>query len=402
MAQKNYQAQGSEAISRRHFMSQATAAASVSWLSLSVLAGCKAMPGENSRASTDSREGSDAMDEALAMLARSGPEYYGGLANHGPMAAEALVNMGRPAAVVPWVEGYKRQLQSPPESRRSISREDWREALGDFSRVGDWIAFFNREMKENPWRAVLGQWTERLAPGLVAAATHGLIRTGHAARSLGQKETDARRRELAEGLAYWAARYQLLPAASRAIVAGAGSLKPSEAIKKVELLPVDRRHRGLISDSLGRLEGFAPFAGVIDFVDSSVDASSFISDLTETFAGVYVVNAPRGNMISFIHAVTGPAAIRLLLPFLTPQAKQSVLRYGWQAAAAIYAAFAGGTQEEATASPQAQPPSRDDLIDRAIANGDEHAIKFTEACLREHALNPKPVYLLAARHTVNN
>jgi hypothetical protein len=36
------------------------------------------------------------------------------------------------------------------------------------------------------------------------------------------------------------------------------------------------------------------------------------------------------------------------------------------------------------------------LIDRALATRDEHAIKFTEACLREHALNPKPVYLQAA------
>jgi hypothetical protein len=26
-----------------------------------------------------------------------------------------------------------------------------------------------------------------------------------------------------------------------------------------------------------------------------------------------------------------------------------------------------------------------------------HTIKFTEACLREYALNPKPVYLVAAR-----
>ena len=41
--------------------------------------------------------------------------------------------------------------------------------------------------------------------------------------------------------------------------------------------------------------------------------------------------------------------------------------------------------------------SVEDLIDSAVATGDEHAIKFTEACLREHALNPKPVYLAAAR-----
>ncbi|MGB7923914.1 MAG: questin oxidase family protein [Pyrinomonadaceae bacterium] len=386
-------------MSRRRFMSQAAVAASVSWLSLGLLDGCTTMTGQNGRASTGSREGNDAMDEALSMLAKSGPEYGGGLSNHGPMAAEALVNLGRPAAVVPWVERYKRQLQdSPVESRRAISRQDWTPALGDFSRVGDWIGFFNRELKESPWRDVLGEWSERLAPGLVAAATHGLIRTGHAARSLGQKETLARRRELAEGLAYWAARYQLLPAASRERVAG--SLKPSQAIKKVELLPVDRRGRGLISDSLERLEGFAPFAGVADFVDSSVDAHGFISDLTETFAGVYLANAPR-NTIAFIHAVTGPAAIRLLLPYLTPQAKQRLLRYGWQAAAALYAAFAGTGQESAVKI-EKQEQRRDDLIERAIANGDEHAIKFTEACLREHALNPKPIYLLAARNAVDN
>ena len=41
------------------------------------------------------------------------------------------------------------------------------------------------------------------------------------------------------------------------------------------------------------------------------------------------------------------------------------------------------------------------LLSSAVATGDEHAIKFTEACLREHALNPKPVYLLAARHATD-
>ena len=30
----------------------------------------------------------------------------------------------------------------------------------------------------------------------------------------------------------------------------------------------------------------------------------------------------------------------------------------------------------------------DDLVDRAIAHGDEHVIKFTEACLQRYALGP--------------
>jgi hypothetical protein len=41
------------------------------------------------------------------------------------------------------------------------------------------------------------------------------------------------------------------------------------------------------------------------------------------------------------------------------------------------------------------------LIDRALSTGDEHAIKLTEACLREHALESRPVYLQTASHAIN-
>ena len=46
-----------------------------------------------------------------------------------------------------------------------------------------------------------------------AAAFHGVLRTGHATRALRQRETAARRNELAVGLGYWAARYEELPTA---------------------------------------------------------------------------------------------------------------------------------------------------------------------------------------------
>jgi hypothetical protein len=40
------------------------------------------------------------------------------------------------------------------------------------------------------------------------------------------------------------------------------------------------------------------------------------------------------------------------------------------------------------------------LIDRAVAAGGAHTIKLAEACLREYALQPKAVYLVAARDVV--
>jgi hypothetical protein len=338
------------------------------------------------------------MEDALALLAKTGPEYQGRLANHGPMAAEALVRLERPEAVVPWVESYRKRLREHPAGSRPIDPAAWREALGDGARVGDWIAFFGRRLDERPWRAVLGEWVPRLTPGIVAAAFHGVIRTAHAVRSLEEMETPARRRELAEGLGYWAATYIALPESRRR---APERRMPSQAIAQVQAVPAQKRiSGGNITDRLKPLEEFAPFAGVADLVDSTGNASAFISDLTETFARAYLVNVARGgSTITYIHGVTGPSAMRLLLPHLDVRARSEMLRYGWQAASGIYAA-SGGIPDAPSSAP-APRASRDDLIDRALATGDEHAIKFTEACFREYALNPKPIYLQAARDAVD-
>jgi hypothetical protein len=338
----------------------------------------------------------DVFEEALSRLARTGPEFGGGLANHGPMAAEALVELGRPDAVMPWVEKYVSRLGPYPESRNRVSRDRWRAALGDFARVGDWVALFTREIDERGWRPAIREWVPRLAPGLAAGATHGLIRTGHAARGLAARESPARRRELAEGLGYWAARFQALPGTAGS---SAERLTPSRAINRVELLPASRRTRGLITESLRRLDEFPPFATVVSLVDASGDPSRFVADLTETMVRVYLANAGPGSIITLIHAVTGPSAVRLLLPYVDPAASLDLLRYAWQAAAAIYAVSA---QRPGATTVGAAVGDRDSLVDRSVDSGDEHAIKFTEACLREHAVNPNPIYLQAATHAAEH
>ena len=49
---------------------------------------------------------------------------------------------------------------------------------------------------------------------------------------------------------------------------------------------------------------------------------------------------------------------------------------------------------------EAPRESAESIVDRAIASHDDHAIKFTEACLREHAIAPSPAYLAAASHAI--
>ena len=378
-------------ISRRRFLRHAATAASATCVAPAL--------GRTAMAKKEAQDprGVEAMEDALALLASSGPEYHGRLANHGPMAAQALVALDRPESVVAWVEKYRKNLQEHPDGTRAIDAGAWREALGEGTRVGDWIVFFQRELAEKPWKTVLAEWTPRLSPGVVAAAFHGAIRTAHAVRSLEETETPARRRELAEGLGYWAATYNALPEAARSSPPPTGRL-PSAAVAGVPLLPADRRvSYGNITDRLAPLDAFPPFALVANAVDSSGDANAFLSDLTETFASVYVASVPPGSVITFVHGVTGPAAVRTLLPYVSAGERADLLRHTWVACASFLASSGGKTAP----SPSGERlPSRSELADRALASGDEHAIKFTEACFRENAIKPSAVYARAAKDGV--
>ncbi len=337
-----------------------------------------------------------ALDEALVVLERYAPEYGGGLANHGPMAVEALSAMGRPESITSWVEKYRQSLRPRRKPGERIDGVRWHSALGDYSRVSDWGAFFEDELRDRSWREELRLWLPRLTPGIIAAATHGPIRVSHAARALEQEETDPRRRELAQALAYWAATYATLP--EKASPVPAPPMRPSLALRTVPMLPRERRGSvRLITEGLDRLREFPPFAETAALADTDVDPGDFISDLTAAFARVYLANAADiFSTIVFVHSITGPASLRLMLPYLTADQRKEALRYAWQAAAALFSVYAAKPGVDGTVD--AAGLTRASLIDEAVQSGDEHAIKLTEVCLREHALNPRPEYLAAARH----
>lgn len=368
--------------SRRLFLSDAAKAATVICLSPNLLS-CQV----KSNGTASFSNGADAMEQALELMADLAP-----LSNHGPMAAEALVALGRSDKVVAFAEKYKKRFTPIyPAKHQAITQNNWREALGDGKRVADWTNFFDRELKQAGWKQVLEQWADTLAPGMAAAAAHGLIRTSHAVRSLSVKETELRRRELAEGLGYWAAYYQTLPERNNAKTE---KLKPAQAVKLIPVLPTEQRSRnGSIMIGLKSLNDFSPFADTIDLVKTTGKPEQILSEVTKIFADVYMKNVTQGNFIALLHAVTGTTALRSFLPYLSPAATRKMLRYGWQTAAGLYSISSIGSTNR---FPEEKEIKRDDLIDRAAASHEEHAIKFTEACLREYVLNPTPVYLLAA------
>ena len=87
-----------------------------------------------------------ALLDALDRLAGRGYEFEGYLSNHGPMASEALVELGAIDVVAGWADLYKVRLDVEPEAQRPIDStgDQWRTALGDISRVTDWTNFFDR------------------------------------------------------------------------------------------------------------------------------------------------------------------------------------------------------------------------------------------------------------------
>ena len=329
----------------------------------------------------------DVLDEALQAIALTAPEFENANTNHAPMVAETLVSIGRGERVLPWVDAYRRDLGERPSEQPAIEG-DWRESLGNPRRWPAWVALFRSQIAEQPWADVLDAWTSRLAPGLSGAAMHGLIRTAHAVRGLGEAETEPRLHELADALAYWAATYHAFGAAPPKLE----HFSLDEALARVpDLNPPSG---GNIDQTLDGLDGLPEFAPVINLLRSGPDPLADVSALTERFASVYLSNAREpSRTFAVVHAVTGPSAVRLLSSYVTKSTRELLLLYGWQTAAAIYGVWG---KDRSVPEVSVELPSSEDVTEASVANGAAHAIKFVEACLREYEHNPAPVYLAAA------
>jgi len=336
------------------------------------------------------------LDEALNSIADAGPELANGLTNHAPMAIEALCALDRSEAIRSWLDRYRSGLLPPPPAVERIARDAWQPALARPERFTDWRELIVDELKDAAWSDVLDRWTQRLTPGISASAMHGVIRVGHAVRALAEAVTPPRLNELGQGIAYWASTYQSLPTS----LAGGNAIDPRQAIAHVAIVPPDqRKFAGTITSSLAALDEFPAFAPVIGRAKLDGDPATTISQLTQTFANVYLANAHNVlTTIVFIHSVTSATAVRSIIPHVGASTGRALLPYLWQAECALYATFGARPVPADPVVPAAE--LSDTLIAMAVANGDEHVIKFTETCLREDAITHSPIYRAAARQAI--
>jgi hypothetical protein len=103
----------------------------------------------------------------------------------------------------------------------------------------------------------------------------------------------------------------------------------------------------------------------------------------------------------FIHGVTSLSALGNIIPAVSESATRMALRFAWQAGCALYACYGAGTAVAEEIEIAHHEERRRILADRAVAHGDEHVIKFTEACLRRNALSPSPTYVSAVHSALS-
>lgn len=356
---------------------------------------------------------SDTLEEVFSRIETLGYAMgSGGFTSHAPMATETLVALGYHQEAIAWLDRYMSSVPHAPRPERTAwpidpnDEASWCEALGDHDRLADWVAMFDEELENESWSDVLARWWPRLVPGFLAGLTHGLIRTAHASRVLAGESNPSQRlrRELARGLGYLAARNSPLPGRPslqgalgvREAIAGLPEVHPREVLGA----GVERRSGGRhVTD-----EGLEGFADAVNTLAAPADVDQALLDLTHETAGLLRNRAAADQtpirMIAAIHSLTAPAAARMLLPHLPSEQRLPTYAFVWQVVAALSAAFTAHLPVPQRHDEHREPLSEPELQGRALEHGGAHAIKFTEACLREHRASGDPVYLFAAEEIV--
>ncbi|MEU9328269.1 questin oxidase family protein [Streptomyces canus] len=316
---------------------------------------------------SDTSDTSGHLEEALDRVHASGPERDGWLSNHAPMVVESLAAHGQAGSVHRWLDLYRDKLEDFPDRTAPVTDANWPSALGDPRRIADWTDHFSRTLAKRPWRDVLAEWWPRLLPGLYGGATHTVIRVGHAVRAVAAEENGPRLTELAHALGYWAARHQ--PVTGLVTLPGASTATDAlDAVPAIEPGHVGFRNR------LAAVRRLPVWAQEVTDPDT---AKERLTELVRAATHRYATHG-HGEPTMLVHAATAPNAVLRTLDSLPRAHWIPSLHAAWTASAAVTAMYA-------PVSPVAYAPpahlTPEEVVERALAHGDEHVIKLTDTAL---------------------
>ncbi len=335
------------------------------------------------------RPGEDLFDAALGQIHTTSPYWRTELASHASMAAEALVELGQSERIPDFVASYSRNLEAF-EPRSPCEIEHWRALLGRREQFSQLLAHFEAWLDRAGVPLVVAEAIPHLMPGVLAASLHGLLRVAHGLRAWSHAHTDERRRELAFGLAHWAAEFTPL--------AGELGTSPTTGHTAVEVLrrltPLDPGLRvdGIISTRAkvcGEFPTFLKEISTVDLASNTVDDT--ITSLCGLAAQLLLGSSNARVRFAYLHAITATNALREVIRHLGDAGGRSALSHHWHAFAAVHCMNAAAEQAEpGNAASSNAPPNAPDVVDqdelvrRAVSRLDDHAIKIASAAICEH------------------
>jgi hypothetical protein len=244
--------------------------------------------------------------------------------------------------------------------------------------------FFERALAEQGADGLLRRALPELLPGVSAVAFHGLIRLAHAVQGGHQGE-------LAAALAYWASRWQLLPAPPQ--LNGVSSLSLGEwSARLVSEATGWRSDAPLIFLRMMEASARPLYA---ELAGGALPAAPSLQLRVSELAGLALDYYLHSGNFTVLHMITGLRAMRVLAPWLPNDAAVQAQAQQILMQAFVAAYMAGRVQRRDLPRPE-QTVNWLDLAAAATRAEDDHAIKLVHACRDEWAVYGDPRYLQAA------
>ena len=328
----------------------------------------------------------EALERAVAWSRQFSVEFPFFLANHLPMVLVALHRMGAsPQRLEDYCHIYQAAngLVPPPEPVGEITRENWREFLGQRERETDYRAFFAREVDRLGAAQAAVAYLPQLFDGFAASALHAFMRMAYATLTDSDEET-------AVSLAYWAATYLPL-GASQGLSPSTDD--PAEVLRYM-YGPVAFRHieteRDLLWHFMRAIAEKPEFAPVVDMLAIGPETHDRIARVS------LAVYAATGDFAA-LHAVTGTHWLRMMAP-RTPD-RATPLRHFWQAIASLVPKIGFPelpSEEQLDAWRHMRLPEWPDIFREAVSRDDEHDLSLPFSASEEFKRYGDPLYRFAA------
>ena len=303
------------------------------------------------------------------------------------MALHALHSLGADETrMAAFFNSYSRRFEGMAAPSPAAPPQVWLSLRGDWSAYSALRSYFEHALAAEGRDALLRRALPDLLPGISAVAFHGAIRLAHAVQG-------GHAGELVAALAYWASRWQQLPAPalspsgvepltlpawSERLVASASTWRSEAPLIFLRMMEASAR------PVYAELVGAAPAPAATLLVR--------VSELASLALDYYLHSAN----FTVLHMITGLRAVRVLAPWVPadPHFQTEVQTILTEAFVAAY--MAGRVQWRDIPLAAEPAPTWGPLAAAATLSEDDHAIKLVHTCREEWQAYGDSRYLQAA------